>query len=154
MSECLKYEKPTDKCMVYAQISHNIDFVTYLMNEHKIEIDLDCCGEYNNLESFLVHVDKFNDIKECLRYSAIFDIPSLCEYFFSLGAIYNINVLAMAVSHNSIEVVKFLLSNYLNLSDIWLRDSALHEAIFNNSNEIVELLLSRCANINEKVKEG
>ena len=154
MSECLKYEKPTDKCMVYAQISHNIDFVTYLMNEHKIEIDLDCCGEYNNLESFLVHVDKFNDIKNCLRYSTKFDIPSLCEYFFSLGTIYNINVLAMAVSHNSIEVVKFLLSNYLNLSDIWLRDSALHEAIFNNSNEIVELLLSRCANINEKVKEG
>ena len=105
--------------MQYAQISHNIDFVTYLMNEHNIE-DRFYPEEYNNLESFLVHVDKFNDIKNCLRYSTKFDIPSLCEYFFSLGTIYNINVLAMAVSHNSIEVVKFLLSNYLNLSDIWL----------------------------------
>ncbi|KAI5550271.1 protein ubiquitination, partial [Trichomonas vaginalis G3] len=53
MSECLKYQKPNEKCMEYAIISHNIDFVTFLMNEYNMEIDLDYCGWYNNLESFL-----------------------------------------------------------------------------------------------------
>ncbi|EAY10300.1 hypothetical protein TVAG_491570 [Trichomonas vaginalis G3] len=32
MSECLKYQKPNEKCMEYAIISHNIDFVTFLLN--------------------------------------------------------------------------------------------------------------------------
>ncbi|EAX85479.1 hypothetical protein TVAG_313600 [Trichomonas vaginalis G3] len=32
MSECLKRQKPNGKCMEYAIISHNIDFVTFLMN--------------------------------------------------------------------------------------------------------------------------
>ncbi|EAY18652.1 hypothetical protein TVAG_062570 [Trichomonas vaginalis G3] len=50
MSECLKYQKPDDDCMKYAIISHNIDFVTFLMNEYNIEIDLFYCGLYNNLE--------------------------------------------------------------------------------------------------------
>ena len=34
MSECLKYQNPNEKCMEYAIISHNIDFVTFLMNEY------------------------------------------------------------------------------------------------------------------------
>ena len=38
MSECLKYQKPNKDCMKYAIISHNIDFVTFLMNEYNIEI--------------------------------------------------------------------------------------------------------------------
>ncbi|EAY16280.1 hypothetical protein TVAG_423330 [Trichomonas vaginalis G3] len=89
MSECLKYQKPNEYCMGYAIISHNIDFVTFLMNEYNIEIDLEDCEIYNNLESFLVYFDQTNDINECFLYSPIFNIPSLLEYFLSLGA--NIN---------------------------------------------------------------
>ncbi|EAY14924.1 hypothetical protein TVAG_380340 [Trichomonas vaginalis G3] len=63
MSECLKHQKPNTKCMKYAIISHNIDFVTFLMNEYNIEIDLLYCGIYNNLESFLVYFDQTNDVK-------------------------------------------------------------------------------------------
>ncbi|EAY17994.1 hypothetical protein TVAG_113380 [Trichomonas vaginalis G3] len=62
MNECLKYQTPNKKCMEYAIISHNIDFVSFLMNEYNIEIKLDYCVEYNNLESFLVYVDQTNDI--------------------------------------------------------------------------------------------
>ncbi|EAY01923.1 hypothetical protein TVAG_068900 [Trichomonas vaginalis G3] len=40
MSECLKYQTPDEKCMEYAIISHNIDFVTFLMNEYNIQIRL------------------------------------------------------------------------------------------------------------------
>ncbi|EAY13372.1 hypothetical protein TVAG_424030 [Trichomonas vaginalis G3] len=90
MSECLKYQTPDSECMRYAIISHNIDFVTFLMNEYNIEIDLGYCGFYNNVESFLVHFDQTNDINKCFVYSWIFNIPSILEYFLLHGA--NINV--------------------------------------------------------------
>ncbi|EAX88342.1 hypothetical protein TVAG_363420 [Trichomonas vaginalis G3] len=67
MSECLKYQKPNDKCMEYAIISHNIDFVTFLMNEYDMEINLGYCGDYKNLESFLVYFDRTNDVNKCLE---------------------------------------------------------------------------------------
>ncbi|EAY06894.1 hypothetical protein TVAG_056880 [Trichomonas vaginalis G3] len=76
MSECLKYQTPDEDCMEYAIISHNIDFVTFLMNEHYLEINLDYCGIYNNLESFLVYFDQTNDINKCFFYSTMFDISS------------------------------------------------------------------------------
>ena len=44
MSECLKIQEPDYDCMEYAIISHNIDFVTFLMNEYNIEIDVFYCG--------------------------------------------------------------------------------------------------------------
>ncbi|EAX83072.1 hypothetical protein TVAG_259580, partial [Trichomonas vaginalis G3] len=89
MSECLKYQKPDRWCMENAIISHNIDFVTFLMNEYSIKINLRYCEKYNNLETFLVYFDQTNDIGKCFVYSAMFNIPSLCEYFLSNGA--NIN---------------------------------------------------------------
>ncbi|EAY00007.1 hypothetical protein TVAG_029110 [Trichomonas vaginalis G3] len=89
MSECLKYQKPDKYCMRYAIISHNIDFVTFLMNEYNLKIDLKDCGWFNNLESFLVYFDQTNDINQCFIYSSIFGIPSLFDYFLSHGA--NIN---------------------------------------------------------------
>ncbi|EAY10426.1 hypothetical protein TVAG_271170 [Trichomonas vaginalis G3] len=49
ISECLKYQKPNDICMKYAIASHNIDFVTFLMNEHQLGIKIDSCCHYNNL---------------------------------------------------------------------------------------------------------
>ena len=76
--------------MCYAIISHNIDFVTFLMNEYNLKIDLEKCTDFKNLESFLVYFGQTNDIYESFVYSSMFNIPSLCEYFLSLGA--NINI--------------------------------------------------------------
>ncbi|EAY20596.1 hypothetical protein TVAG_162910 [Trichomonas vaginalis G3] len=86
MSECLKYKKPNQDCMRNAIISHNIDFVTFLMNEYNIEINLTLCGYYQNLESFLVYFDQSNDINKCFLFSSLFDFLSICEYFISHGA--------------------------------------------------------------------
>ncbi|EAX84476.1 hypothetical protein TVAG_579780 [Trichomonas vaginalis G3] len=72
--------------MKYAFISHNIDFVTFLMNEFNLEISLEECEIYNNLDSFLVYFDQTNDISKCFAYSSMFNIPPFWEYFLSLGA--------------------------------------------------------------------
>ncbi|EAY09665.1 hypothetical protein TVAG_060410 [Trichomonas vaginalis G3] len=66
MSECLKHQKPNYECMEYAIISHNIDFVTFLMNEYIIGIDPFACKKYNNLDSFLVFCDQTNLLTNCL----------------------------------------------------------------------------------------
>ncbi|EAY18014.1 hypothetical protein TVAG_113580 [Trichomonas vaginalis G3] len=71
MSECLKYQTPNKKCMECAIISHNIDFVSFLMNEYNIEIDLLSCGDFNNLESFLVYFDRTNNVDECFFFSNV-----------------------------------------------------------------------------------
>ncbi|EAY19805.1 hypothetical protein TVAG_178490 [Trichomonas vaginalis G3] len=62
MSECLKYQEPDEYCMENAIISHNIDFVTFLINEYNIKIEFEDCTKYKNLESFLVYFDQTNDI--------------------------------------------------------------------------------------------
>ena len=85
MSDCLKYQKPNKTCMTYAIISHNIDFITFLMNEYNIKINLEFSGMFNNLESFLVYFDQTDDFNKCFVFSPIFNIPSLCEYFLSHG---------------------------------------------------------------------
>ncbi|EAX97943.1 hypothetical protein TVAG_316080 [Trichomonas vaginalis G3] len=115
MSECLKYQKPNELCMEHAIISHNIDFVTFLMNEYKLEIDLLNCGIYKNLESFLVYFDQTNDISKCFIYTVMFDTPSLCEYFITHGA--NIKekdndghtALHIAAQYNHKEIAKLLI---------------------------------------------
>ncbi|EAY21413.1 hypothetical protein TVAG_198520 [Trichomonas vaginalis G3] len=157
VSECLKYQKPDEECMKYAIISHNNDFVTFLMNEYNIQIDLYYCGIYNNLESFLVYFDQTNDFKNCFIYSAMFNIPSLCGYFLSFGA--NINdkdddrntALHYAAGCNCKEVVDFLISHGANIHE---KDedgnTSLHKAAEYNSKETTEALISFGANIDEK----
>ena len=123
MSECLKYLIPGNGCMKYAIISHNIDFVTFLMNEYNIEINLFYCGDYHNLELLLIYFDQTNNFSTCFIFSTMFNIPSFWDYFLSWGEEINIKDQdGMTVLHIS--------------------------AMFNN-NQIVELLLSHCANINE-----
>ncbi|EAY06733.1 hypothetical protein TVAG_310200 [Trichomonas vaginalis G3] len=157
MSECLKYKKLNQDCMIYAIISHNIDFVTFLMNECSIEIDLLYCGLYKNLESFFVYFDQTNDFNKCFVCSTIFGISSLCKYLISLGA--NINekgekgktALHIAAENNSKEIAELLISHGANINekDIF-GQAALHKAAYKNSKEIAELLISHGANINEK----
>ncbi|EAY02620.1 hypothetical protein TVAG_260800 [Trichomonas vaginalis G3] len=124
MSECLKYHDPNQVCMEHAIISHNIDFVTFLMNEYKLDISLYHCTVFKNLESFYVYFDQTNDINTCFAYSLKFNVTSLFEYFFSLGA------------------------------DIKAKNdcqqTALHCAADNNSKEMAEFLISHGANVNKK----
>ncbi|EAY13435.1 hypothetical protein TVAG_206030 [Trichomonas vaginalis G3] len=159
MSECLKYKNPDNECMRYAIISHNIDFVTFLMNEYNLEIDLDYCEKYKNLESFLVYFDQTNDIYRCPFYSMMFNIPPLCEYFLSHDA--NINedyrdgktLLHYATDKNFIEIVRLLLSHGANINEKdENKKTVLHYATLNNNKEFAELLLSNGADINEKDK--
>ncbi|EAY13527.1 hypothetical protein TVAG_343560 [Trichomonas vaginalis G3] len=161
MSECLKYHKPNKECMKYAIISHNIDFVSFLMNEYNIRINLDHCAKYNNLESLLVYFDQTNNVNKCYNISVIFNIPSLCEYFLSNGA--NINAkynngqtaLQIASCYAGKEIVELLISRGININK---KDNygktALHIAVQYNRKEIAEFLISHGININEKDKNG
>ncbi|EAX97322.1 hypothetical protein TVAG_048230 [Trichomonas vaginalis G3] len=157
MSECLKYQKPDSECMEYAIISHNIDFVTFLMNEYNIKIKLQDCTKYKNLESFLVYFDQTNDIRYCYTYSAVFNIPSLSEYFLSHGV--NINekihngytALHIAAKCNSKEIIELLISHGVNINEkIHNGNTALHTAAMFNSKEVTEVLISHGININIK----
>ncbi|EAX93430.1 hypothetical protein TVAG_104750 [Trichomonas vaginalis G3] len=157
MNECLINLESTEECMEYAIISHNIDFVTFLMNEYNIKIDLEYCGIYNNLESFLVYFDQTNDYKKCFFISTMFNIPSLCEYFLSHGV--NINekdqngktALFIAARLNLKEIEEFLLSHGANVNEKDnVGETALHLAALTNSNETAEVLLLHGANVDEK----
>ncbi|EAY20762.1 hypothetical protein TVAG_391460 [Trichomonas vaginalis G3] len=161
MSEYLKYQKPDKECMEYAIISHNIDFVTFVMNEYNLIIKLDYCKAFNNVESFLVYFDQTNDINKCFLYSAKFDIPSLCEYFLSHCA--NVNekdeygktALHYAAENNSKETAEFLISHGADINEENNDGkTALHCAAENNSEETAEFLISHGANINEKDEYG
>ncbi|KAI5533602.1 proteasome regulatory particle assembly, partial [Trichomonas vaginalis G3] len=143
--------------MKYAIISHNIDFVTFMIYEYQRWIDLNDCRDYNNFESLLVYFDQTKDIKECFLNSILFDIPSVCEYFLSHGAningklYYDKTALHFAAISDSKEIVELLISRGANINE---KDddgeTALHFAARANSKEIVEFLILHGANINEK----
>ncbi|EAY13990.1 ankyrin repeat protein, putative [Trichomonas vaginalis G3] len=165
MSECfndrsLFFQKPDEICMQYAIISHNIDFVTFLMNEHKLEIDLEYCGMHKNLELFLIYFDQTNDFKKCFVYSAMFGITSLCEYFLSHGAKINDKddfgktALHYAAKYNNKEAAELLISCRAKINEKDKdKKTALHYAAECNSKETAEFLISHGAKINEKDKD-
>ncbi|EAY05655.1 ankyrin repeat protein, putative [Trichomonas vaginalis G3] len=161
MNECLKYQKPDEKCMKYAIISHNIDFVTFLVNEYNLEIDLYYCKIYNNLESLLVYFDLTNDISRSFSYSLKFNIPSLCNYFISIGLDINEKysdgetVLHEVAKNNSKEMIELLLSHGANINEKDnRRENILQVAVKNNRKETIEFLLSHGASINGKGPYG
>ncbi|EAY11173.1 ankyrin repeat protein, putative [Trichomonas vaginalis G3] len=161
MSECLKYQKPNQKCMKFAIISHNIDFVTFLMNEYNLEISLYDCGTYNNLESFFVYYAQTNDINECFYLSALYEMLPLCEYFIVHGA--NIHTrdccgdsaFHQAVNHNNKEMAELLLSYGANINakNIF-GNTPLHMAALDDRKEMVEFLISHGANIDLQGRAG
>ncbi|KAI5540788.1 proteasome regulatory particle assembly [Trichomonas vaginalis G3] len=161
INECLKVQKPDEVCMECAIISHNIDFVTFLMNEYDIKIDLKLCSIYNNLQSFLVYLDQTNDINTCFVYSPNFYLSSLLEYFISNGADINAKdndgntALHHAARYNNKEIAEILISNG---ADINAKDNdgntTLHHAARYNNKEIAEILISNGADINAKDNDG
>ncbi|EAY10616.1 hypothetical protein TVAG_282160 [Trichomonas vaginalis G3] len=88
MNECLKYQKPNEKCMEYAIITHNIDFVTFLMYEYNIKIDLNYC-QYN-VEVLISHGanvnEKDNNGMTLLHYAAENNSKETAELLISHGA--------------------------------------------------------------------
>ncbi|EAX93138.1 hypothetical protein TVAG_302780 [Trichomonas vaginalis G3] len=158
LSECLKFEKPDKECMKYAIISHNIDFVTYLMNEHQIQIDIKLCNEFNNIEASFVYLDQTKNIFDWLHFSSIFRIPSLWEYLISKGIPKNKNdntVLQLAVAENEKEMVEFLL---LHGADIDAANNngktPLILAMKNRYFDIAKYLVEHGANVNAVDNKG
>ncbi|EAY01244.1 hypothetical protein TVAG_027120 [Trichomonas vaginalis G3] len=128
MNECIKVQKPDKKCMKYAIISHNIDFVTFLMREHKINIDLNHCCKFNCIEAFCAYLVHRKDYITCFINSPkLFSVPLL----------------------------KYLIRHVDNIDIKPARNkTALHNAIMNDFRSGVKLLVSKGASINEVNEDG
>ena len=163
VSECLKEVSDTYFFMHLAIASHNIDFVTYMMNELDIEfnsLSLIESGKLHNLHAFLVYYDQTKDIDECMAASSLFDIPSLCEYFISKGAdinarCYSFTALHLAAKKDCSKAANFLISKGANMElKYYDRNTALDLAAQNNSVETLRILLLHGANMNSKADGG
>ncbi|EAY02930.1 hypothetical protein TVAG_040800 [Trichomonas vaginalis G3] len=157
MNECLKVIKPDQACMEYAIMSHNIDFVSFLMNEYRLKIDLNWCCKYKNLQAFLVYLDYTQDITNCFLYSPCFNIPALCEYFMSHGFdIRTKNENGSTVMHfasyfNCKDILGFLISHGGKVNEKSnYKKTLLHLAAKNNCMEVIKLLISHGARVNAK----
>ncbi|EAY07127.1 hypothetical protein TVAG_342910 [Trichomonas vaginalis G3] len=152
MNECLKFKTPDKKCMKYAIISHNIDFVTYLMNEHNIKIDLASCCRFLNLNAFFIYVDQANEINRCFAFSGGFNSLSFCLYFSYKGVDVNAanekgrTALHYAAKYNSLEIAQYLISKGI---DVNARDikgyNSLSCAFYQQNFEMLDLLKSHGA---------
>ncbi|EAY23235.1 ankyrin repeat protein, putative [Trichomonas vaginalis G3] len=163
MNECLKYVTPDQKCMKYAIISHNLDFITFLMNKYNLKIDPEDCRQNNNIQAFFVYVNEYNDLNKCFPHCSAFQIKSLFEYFLSHGVDINSKdekddktALHYALKFkDDKEFIEFLISRG---ADIHLKDSlgriALFYAIESSNKELVEYLISQGSDINAKDQKG
>ena len=153
--ECLKAQTPDSKCMKFAIASHNIDFVSYLMNEYSLKFDFKACCEYNNLHAFLMYLDMTNDIESCFINSPAFHYPHLCEYLLSLGV--NVNAtdssgttaLHNAALYDSPEIAEIIISHgaNINANNNFHKLTALHIAATHESYSTLKVLLSHGADM-------
>ncbi|KAI5531293.1 spectrin binding [Trichomonas vaginalis G3] len=154
MSQCIKSHVEYYNCMPYAIISHNIDFISFLINEKHQTINLRYCIEFNNILAFLVHLDQFNAINECFPASIHFNIKGLRGYLLSHGAdpnattIDKLTALHLSILEKNTRRVQFLIANGANVNvlDSKFR-TPLHCAAENNCLEIAKILLSHGAKI-------
>ncbi|EAY16612.1 hypothetical protein TVAG_434490 [Trichomonas vaginalis G3] len=161
LSECVKEIINFDRCncMKFAIISHNIDFVTYLMNEHamKIESTFDCFYHLNIL-AFIVYMDSKGDFSSLNDFTAALRLnhPALVEYFLSKGAKIDNDskhetVLHYASKYCNGKIIDLLISHGADiLRKNENKQTALHLALEYNNEEAAEVLISRGANIKAK----
>ncbi|EAY23491.1 hypothetical protein TVAG_071550 [Trichomonas vaginalis G3] len=161
IKECLKFQEPDAGCMEYAIISHNIDFVTYLMNEYELKIDLYNCIEFNNLEAYLVYLDQTNDVNSCFASTPLFGITELNQYLLSHGADINstdsfgVSALYYAALHNRSDYVEFLVNHGANMN---IQDTCgvtpLQLAILERHYKIATFLILHGADVNIQNIDG
>ena len=158
VKECLAFQKPNGDSLSFSIISHNIDIFIYILNECNFKIPYQKCVEYQNLQSFLIGIDrdKYNN-NDFLYFSCGFNIPSLCNFFISRGNDVNKKTyngessIYCAVKNNNCDVVKTLIDHDSKVNvDSLLDNSPLHYAVQFSSIKIVELLLSKGADPNAK----
>ncbi|EAX96085.1 ankyrin repeat protein, putative [Trichomonas vaginalis G3] len=163
MSECLKVVQPDKACMDYALISHNIDFVTFLMNTYNVELEGKMCAVYHNLQAFFVLLDQTTDINSCFIKSSSFNIPSICEYFLSRGADINarsvdkfrFTALHNAIEYDNLRTAEFLLSRGIDINAQAVNglNALIFSALF-SSKESVEFLISHGIDTKARSLEG
>ncbi|EAX92875.1 ankyrin repeat protein, putative [Trichomonas vaginalis G3] len=160
VNECLKYTNLKDPFLnddriKYAMVSHNIDFVSFLMNECNIHTILINCTRYNNIQAFLMYLDQTKSINKCFVESPAFNLLPLCEYLLSKGADINAKnelgetCLFSAANYGNAELIEFLISHG---ADVNARNdnkcTPLFEAANKNNKEAIECLIAHGADVN------
>lgn len=151
MNECLQFQRIDKDCTDYAIASHNIDFITFLMNQIDLFSLWSCC-EYYNLHAFFEYLNRMNDLIRFFVMSPWFGLPSLCEYLLNHGADVNSNdgstALHTAAELNMAEVAQFLISRSAIIdSKDTESETPLHRAVMRYSIETAEVLLSNGADV-------
>ncbi|EAY07595.1 hypothetical protein TVAG_334070 [Trichomonas vaginalis G3] len=160
LNECLKFHIPDNECMRYAIASHNIDFVTFLVNEYDLEIQSKDCIEFNNIQAFFVYLYQINDIERHFIDSLNFNSQSLLQYISLLGVDFNnINsrynserMFHNAVKNCSADIVEFLISHGADVNSTlkYFGRAPLHIAVEYNKKDVAELLLLHGANVGSR----
>lgn len=156
LKECLNTILPTQKCMKYAIISHNVELVYSLVKDYKLNIAVEDCCKYNNVAAFFLYLWNQNyPVPIWFAYSVYFNIAGLWEYFVSDGADvnypyqYGITALHEAVNSNCYKLADYLISHG---ADVNAKDNygktILHVAAFQNDVEKIRYLISNGANVN------
>ncbi|EAY16408.1 ankyrin repeat protein, putative [Trichomonas vaginalis G3] len=162
INECLKAVSPGGYAHACALMTHNIDFVTYLMNEHDIIPKPYYCGLYCNTQSLFIYLAETKDIYECIKYSPIFGIPSLCEYLLSHWP----DVEMKSGEHQGSALHKAAEYHYTEILDIFVRHGAdidikdfdnqtpLHISVKESDLESIKFLVSHGADVNAEDNHG
>ncbi|EAX99330.1 hypothetical protein TVAG_181870 [Trichomonas vaginalis G3] len=116
INECLKMFKPDPYCMTCAIATHNIILVKDLISKHGLNINLEDCWKFYNLQAFFIYLETSKDINNCFVCSPKFYLPSLCEYLINIGADINAkdknghSALYFAKENGNREISEFLIS--------------------------------------------
>ncbi|EAX98453.1 hypothetical protein TVAG_413490 [Trichomonas vaginalis G3] len=161
LNECLKYQNPSNECMKYAIISHNIDFVAFLANEFMLPIDPELCFKYNNILALAIHIDckhdAFNLLPKIIWYKnfefldlIVWNLVMPNTQFYT-----GMPILHYAAKYNFKSAAKTLISIGVNVnSQDYCGNTALHVAAERDSVDVVNILINHGIDINKKNNDG
>ncbi|EAX97995.1 hypothetical protein TVAG_114470 [Trichomonas vaginalis G3] len=165
LNECLKYQKPDSKCMECAIVSHNIDFITFLMNEFRLKISLDWCYKYKNLTALYVYLEN-NAVHNRNAEEILHQIAWNQEIkFLNLLIMFKVNLnlvdhlgmtpLHYAAENDCMSIITTLFSHgaFVNIPNN-NGEMALHYAAENDLNDCVDFLTTCGAYINVSDNNG